>query len=326
MGMPTRSGKSLIADIGGTNSRVASSQSGKLDRSSIRRYHNRNFSGLEALLAEHVRQSGTASYDSACFAVAGPVQNGNARVTNLGWKLNADTLESALQGARVSLINDLEALGYSLQGLNDEMMSMLVKGSTIAADRSRMVVNSGTGFNAALVVQASGGTVVYPSECGHSGLPARNQEEFAFCSYIGRDSGFASIEDALSGRGVESIYTWLASDESGSEHKRATEITEAFGKCGIADRTGRFLVGVLGSVVGNLALTHLPYGGIYLFGSVAVALSPHFQRFGFAAAFRDKGRYHPFMSNFTVRLIEDDYATLIGCAEVVSRRTATGTM
>ena len=43
--------------------------------------------------------------------------------------------------------------------------------------------------------------------------------------------------------------------------------------------------------------------------------APEYQyRFGFDEAFRDKGRFAGFMKNFSVSVIEDDYAALTGCA------------
>ena len=59
---------------------------------------------------------------------------------------------------------------------------------------------------------------------------------------------------------------------------------------------------------------HLPFGGIYLIGGVARAFQPYLERFDFAGAFRDKGRFAGFMGNFAVSVIEDDYAALTGCA------------
>ncbi len=67
-------------------------------------------------------------------------------------------------------------------------------------------------------------------------------------------------------------------------------------------------------VCGNLALQNLPFGGLYLIGGVARSVSPWFDRFGFAAAFRDKGRFTSFMDSFPVHLVTDDYAALTGCA------------
>jgi len=75
---------------------------------------------------------------------------------------------------------------------------------------------------------------------------------------------------------------------------------------------------ILGTFVGNQALIQLPFGGIYLIGGVARAMAPHLSDFGFEAAFCDKGRFGDFMQSFPVRVIEDDYAALIGCASYLA--------
>lgn len=72
--------------------------------------------------------------------------------------------------------------------------------------------------------------------------------------------------------------------------------------------------GLLGAVTGDLALVHLPTGGIWLTGGMARAVAPHLDAAAFAAGFRGKGRFAPFMDRFSVRMIRDDYAALTGCA------------
>lgn len=45
---------------------------------------------------------------------------------------------------------------------------------------------------------------------------------------------------------------------------------------------------------------------------------------GFAEAFLDKGRFKPFMEQFPVHLVQDDYAALRGCAaHLAELQTAT---
>ena len=73
-------------------------------------------------------------------------------------------------------------------------------------------------------------------------------------------------------------------------------------------------VRILGTVAGNLALVYLPFGGIYLIGGMARAMTPYYAEFAFADALRDKGRFSGFMRNFAVHLIEDDFAALNGLA------------
>ena len=71
---------------------------------------------------------------------------------------------------------------------------------------------------------------------------------------------------------------------------------------------------LLGAECGNLALIHLPFGGVFLCGGVARAFQSHLIPMGFAEAFRDKGRFAGFMQSFQVSVIEDDFAALTGCA------------
>jgi len=40
---------------------------------------------------------------------------------------------------------------------------------------------------------------------------------------------------------------------------------------------------------------------------------------GFRAAFSDKGRFAGFMQNFSVEIVEDDFAALSGCAAHLER-------
>ena len=62
------------------------------------------------------------------------------------------------------------------------------------------------------------------------------------------------------------------------------------------------------------ALIYLPFGGVYLIGGVARAVSTYFQETGFVEQFRNKGRFSDFMEAFPVSVITDDYAALTGLA------------
>jgi glucokinase len=67
-------------------------------------------------------------------------------------------------------------------------------------------------------------------------------------------------------------------------------------------------------MLADLALIHLPYGGIYLIGGMSRAMTPHFARFGLEAAFREDRRVDLLRKDFAVTVVEDDYAALTGCA------------
>jgi glucokinase len=103
---------------------------------------------------------------------------------------------------------------------------------------------------------------------------------------------------------------------SGGTEKSAVDLmNEAEEGGAIALQTVESFIRVLGAVAGDLTLIHLPYGGVYFVGGVARAMKHYFERMRFREYFRDKGRFATFMDDFSVQIVEDDNAAMIGCAQ-----------
>jgi glucokinase len=127
--------------------------------------------------------------------------------------------------------------------------------------------------------------------------------------------GFPGVEDVMSGRGLERLHAFVTTEAGAAADLSAARImAEIDAGDPLARQTAQLFTRLLGAECGNLALIHLPFGGIYLVGGVARAFADHLQPMGFLEAFRDKGRFAGFMENFAVTLLEDDYAPLTGCA------------
>lgn len=73
-------------------------------------------------------------------------------------------------------------------------------------------------------------------------------------------------------------------------------------------------VQALAAFASDLALIHLPFGGISLVGGVARHAAPWLETFGFSRYFHQKGRFSEFVAGFGVDVVIDDYAALYGCA------------
>jgi len=249
-------------------------------------------------------------------AVAGPVRDGVGQLTNLDWRMDKDTLARATRAETVSILNDLQAQGHALGHLSDDNLRVIIPTPDHGAQAAKLVVGVGTGFNAAAVFEAGTGRLVTPSEAGHATMPVRSADDLRLMQFVESFHGVAGIEDVLSGRGLERIYRWLADEAGESAEAKAADIMAAFeaGDDPRAVAAAEVFVRLLGTVVGNLALIHLPFGGVYLSGGVARAFAPHLERFKFGDRFRDKGRFSGFMQNFGVSVIEDDFAALTGCA------------
>ncbi|NBD31165.1 MAG: ROK family protein [Alphaproteobacteria bacterium] len=310
---------SLVADIGGTNTRVALADGRRVLPDTVRRYANADHPGLETVLRDFIAQEGGVDTRAACVAVAGPVHDGRASMTNLDWSIDTPTIARASRAETVSVLNDLQAQGHALGHIAEGTVRTVLARSaegTPSPQAARLVVGVGTGFNAAPVYETATGRLVPPSECGHANLPIRNEQELRLCQYVSTAHGFPAVEDVLSGRGLERVYAFLGEEAGDPAEKQARDILAgcAAGSDPRATEAARVFARMLGTVCGNLSLIQLPFGGVYLIGGVARAFAPLLDRLGFDEAFRDKGRFAGFMGNFAVHVVEDDYAALTGCA------------
>ena len=193
---------SLVADIGGTNTRVALADGREIVDSTIRRYSNRDFAGLETVLRRYIADENGVDPKAACVAVAGPVRDGRATMTNLDWTIDKETLGRATRAETVAILNDLQAQGHALGYIAAENIRTILEGPAGQPNAARLVVGVGTGFNAAPVFDLEQGRVVTPSESGHANLPIRNEMELRLCQYVSTAHGFPAVEDVLSCRGL----------------------------------------------------------------------------------------------------------------------------
>jgi glucokinase len=323
----TVTGDTLVADIGGTNTRVALAHGLTVRTETVRRYANTErladgwrFPDIERVLHTYIEETGCPAPDAVCVAAAGPVEEEAVTMTNIEhWpRIDRDALRRATGARVVAILNDLQAQGHALGHIQAEKVRTIIPFPQASPHAAKLVIGVGTGFNAAPVFETGAGRLVPPSESGHVNLPARAEEDWRLCAWIERQAepfDFPSVEEALSGRGVEHVHAWLCEEAGVPAGRSATEIMTAAGAGDeLAQRTKRVVTRLLGVVAGNLALANLPFGGIWLIGGVARALAPTLIADGFVEAFRDKGRFAPLMERFGVGVIEDDYAALIGSA------------
>ena len=312
---------SLVADIGGTNTRVALARGAALMTDTIRRFRNAGHPSLESVLARFLGDLGGVHCRGACVAIAGPVRNGRGTLTNLDWTIDEATLARATRAETVAVLNDLQAQGHALDYLGEGAFVDVIPGPAPAGRETKLVIGVGTGFNVAPVHHVGDAVLVPAAESGHASLPVRTEEELALARHVEAAHGFAAIEDVLSGRGLERIHGWLGRDLSAAPGASAAEIMRACdeGNDARAREAVMMFVRLLGRVAGNQALDHLPFGGVFLAGGVARAMAPHMPAFGFAEEFRAKGRFGVFMRDFPVRVIVDDFAALIGSSAHLDR-------
>jgi len=165
----------ILADIGGTNTRVALADGTAVRPDSVARYSNADYKArgqdIAHILRDYLATTG-ARPDGVCVAAAGPVQDGIATMTNLDWVMDGAKLTAATGAVRVAILNDLQAQGHALGHIAAGHLRRLVPGPILPM-ASMLVVGLGTGVNAAPVHGSGAARVVPPSECGHVNMPVR---------------------------------------------------------------------------------------------------------------------------------------------------------
>ena len=315
----------LVADVGGTNTRVALARGGAVDTGSIRRYRNAGAARLEDVLRRYLDEAAPGPVGGACVALAGPVRDGAARMTNLGWALTEDDLAQATGAPRtqVALLNDLQAQGHALPGIAPENLQPL-RAARPEPGATRLVIGFGTGVNAAVVHPLpGGGALVPPAEAGHIHLPVADDLDAELAAWMRGQGTFASAEEVLAGSGLERLYRFHAERAGHPDRLDAAAIMAAMDADDACARaTGAHYMRLMARYATLLALVHLPFGGIAFIGGVARAFAPYTDAFGFDAAFCQMGRFSEFVTAFPVAVLTDDYAALTGCAAHLHARPA----
>ena len=307
----------LVADIGGTNTRVALADGEAIQKGSVERFRNVDNAGLAPVLEAYLSSKGlsAADIDGVCVDIAGPVQDGVGTLTNLDWRVDKNVLRDSLGATRVAVLNDLQAQGHALGRIAEADMIRVIAQPDASENAAKLVINLGTGFNAVPVFDTEFGRFVPPSEAGHVSLPAALPDLLPHLGVLCDRDGYPAVEEVLSGRGVSKVHAALH-----GEDLAPGDVLDGIAAGDTAAlATGRLFVKVFGDVASALALHHLPFGGIYVVGGVIRHFTPHLNTLGFPEAFQAKGRFSRFIGRFGVTVVTDDYAALRGCAAHLAR-------
>ncbi len=321
----------LLADIGGTNTRVALADGTTVRQASIARYANAEYKArgqdIADILRDYLATTG-ARPEGVCVAAAGPVQDGIATMTNLDWVMDGPKLTAATGANRVAILNDLQAQGHALGHIAAANLRPVIPGPAHAG-APMLVVGLGTGVNAAPVHGQGAARVVPPSECGHVNMPIRSEEDLHLMRFIEArlaaqaEVAHCGVEEVLAGRGLANLHAFAAHQAGQPNSQTSAQVLAALAAGDpIATHAAQLYTRILAQTLADLALIHLPYAGIFLIGGMARAMTPHFPRFGLSDTFREARRVDLLQKDFSVTVVEDDFAALTGCAAFLDATTA----
>ncbi len=329
----------LAGDIGGTKTLLALyrlQEDGALEPLRRERFASADWADLAPMVAAFLGEDPPPA--AACLAVAGPVQGGRARLTNLPWRLESSALAKSCGIASLELENDFAVLVYGLPHLEERQLAPVHRGLPEPA-APFLIVGAGTGLGVAFGVPTPVGLQAVASEGGHGEFAPRTEQEWLLKQWLRLDLGLerVSIERVVSGTGLGHATRWLLSCRGGGDphplgavaerwHRALQEGTAAAEDLPAATARAaaagdplacqalELWLSAYGSVCGDLALTGLSRGGLFLAGGTAPKLLDQLRGEAFRRAFLDKGRLRLQLEDLPITAVVDEDLGLFSAA------------
>lgn len=315
----------LIADIGGTNARFALAKNDAVGFEKAKTLKCADYSTAVEAIRHYLDSISAPDPAAVCLAAAGPVINGTISVTNNHWILSAQDIRSDLNVEQVRLINDFEAIAWSIPHIEAKYLEPVGQASQQALPEdafSIAIVGPGTGLGTGGLYKRDGRLFPVVGEGGHIGFAPKSKVQIEILNVLREKFERVCVERLLSGSGIENIY-WALNVLRGERQVdlSAAEIFTAAGDGthpSAADATQLFFE-VLGQVAGDIALLLGATDGVYIAGGIAKRYPEMLHISGFRNAFESKGHHRSLMEHIPTRLITYEEPGLLGAASLVKK-------
>ncbi len=265
---------------------------------------------------------------SACFAVAGPISNNNAKIINLSWNISGDKLKNKFKFKSCELINDFAVQIYGIPFLKKSQYSTIQNGNHSLGTNKNLhaIVGAGTGLGIARGLIKGNNIQVLASEGGHIEYSPKSKLEWDLKNWLKNSLKVnrISCERIISGAGLSRIAEWRLSKPDAKDHpvqkyikelKFANDLEKILPEqiCKLSDEGDILMkeieniwLGAYGSLLGDVALNELCLGGLWISGGTAPKHFKNFKSDLFLKQFSDKGRLKDMVKSIPVKVILDE--------------------
>lgn len=308
----------LIGDIGGTNARFALATPGRPGFRNVLELQCADFPSADDAINHYLHETGSNPPDAVCLAAAGPVIDDRVDITNNHWEISVAEIRAGFGIDGVRLLNDFEAIAYSIPFLSAEDTVIIGKHDDRPLSETHFdvaILGPGTGLGIAGLIRRGDTFVPVTGEGGHIGFAPDTPLHVEILQVLLGRFERVSAERLISGSGLENIYLALA--EIRGEPGPGLSAAEIFaapvaGK--LASEAVDVFFELLGLTAGDLALMLGAVDGVYIAGGMAKRYPERLSSSRFRSAFESKGRYRPYMQRIPTRLITYDEPGLLGAA------------
>lgn len=316
-----KNGPRFVADVGGTNIRLALIENGRIAK--IEKYLCANFESIDKAIAHFQQRSIEGQFTTGCIAIACPVNDDLVKMTNHTWAFSQQALQKTLGLDSLFVINDFTAVAHSLPTLNHNQVVQIGSGS--AKENGNIAVfGPGTGLGVEHLTYTSSGWQTLDGEGGHVDFAPTDETDIIVWQYLHDKFGRASAEEVMSGRGIVNIYNALC--KHSGVNPSLTE-PSAVTKAGLENSDPNAVLAitqfckVMGSFAGNLALNLCTTGGVFIGGGVTSHLGEFFINSEFRQRFEAKGDFSHYVKNIPTYIINEPDHGLLGALAFLNQQT-----
>ena len=287
----------LLIDLGGTNVRHAFFINNALSKISKEKISDKEFIPFITKLLNGAE----SKIEYLVIAAAGPNNQGFINLTNRNLLINSSELEAALNLKKCLLLNDWEAVAFSLSEM--EKKSFLSIKGNVPSNKNTLLIGPGTGLGVTLIIDDQ----IIPTEFGNVLSATKSMmESFG----IERSEKFLSLENILSGPGIEMLYEEKFGKKLSSEKIITLALERNEDALFIVNNFLKTLITIIDDLVLSFTCKRVILGGAILNSLKSILTSEKILNF-FSSRINPK--YSQLIEEVQVDLLMEDEPGIYGC-------------
>ena len=287
----------LLIDLGGTNVRHAFYINNALSKISKETISDKEFIPFITTLLNGAE----SKIEYLVVAAAGPNNQGFINLTNRNLLINSSELEATLNLKKCLLLNDWEAVAFSLSEM--EKKSFLSIKDNVPSNKNTLLIGPGTGLGVTLIIDDQ----IIPTEFGNVLSTTKSMmESFG----IERSEKFLSLENILSGPGIEMLYEEKFGKKLSSEKIITLALERNEDALFIVNNFLKTLITIIDDLVLSFTCKRVILGGAILNSLKSILTSEKILNF-FSSRINPK--YSQLIEEVQVDLLMEDEPGIYGC-------------
>jgi glucokinase len=287
----------LLIDLGGTNVRHAFYINNALSKISKEKISDKEFIPFITKLLNGAE----SNIEYLVVAAAGPNNQDFINLTNRNLLINSSELEAALNLKKCLLLNDWEAVAFSLSEM--EKKSFLSIKDNVPSNKNTLLIGPGTGLGVTLIIDDQ----IIPTEFGNVLSATKSMmESFG----IEKSEKFLSLENVLSGPGIEMLYEEKFGKKLSSEKIITLALERNEDALFIVNNFLKTLITIIDDLVLSFTCKRVILGGAILNSLKSILTSEKILNF-FSSRINPK--YSQLIEEVQVDLLMEDEPGIYGC-------------